>query len=381
MPFRKNVFILGAGFSSEAGAPLMRNFFPLARDIRDDPASPLTEPERQRFGNVIQYRFGLNKALAKVHFDLDNIEQLFGFMEMDLQLARTADSTLRIDMTYLIARTLEILTSGALRKQESQILTGTAQETKYPFRFEGTQYGFFVGLVAGLWNPAKQENRVSRDAVITFNYDLLLEREMIPLGLGPEYSLDPARSDLPMVFANPVLRLKLLKMHGSTNWIVCSECKDRIYVRVPNEAQVASVVGAQPCPACHQTTLRPFIVPPTWNKGIEEGFLRPVWSTALQELLGAGRIFIVGYSFPETDQFFKYLLGLALAHNNDLSEVWIVNPGREAHERFELLFSPYFRQRVVQSESWSTRLFIVNLQGVTKQEIKAADLNGRFVRQ
>jgi NAD-dependent SIR2 family protein deacetylase len=381
MPFRKNVFILGAGFSSEAGAPLMSDFLPRARDLRDDPNSPLTDAERRTFGNVIGYRFNLNKALAKVHVDLDNIEQLFGFLEMDLQLSQATDNNLRIDMTYLIARTLEISTSTPLREQNMRVLTGTVLETKYPFRFQGNQYAFFAGLVAGLWNPAKQERGTSRDAVITFNYDLLFEREMIPLGLGPQYFLDAATSDFPMVFTNAVLRVKLLKMHGSTNWIVCSRCRDRIYVRVPDEAQVAFVVGTHVCPVCHHTTLRPFIVPPTWNKGIEERFLRPVWAAALQELVGAGRIFIVGYSFPETDQFFKYLLGLALAQNNDLSEIWIVNPSGEAHERFGRIFSQYFRQRVVQNVTLPTAQFISNLQTFTKQEIRTEDLNRRFVRE
>ncbi len=382
MPFRKNVFILGAGFSKEAGAPLMNDFFPLARHIRDDPAYALTEPERHRFGNVIQYRFNLNKALAKIHVDLDNIEQLFGFMEMDLQLAPPAGSTLRIDITYLIARTLEISTSAALPMQGNRILTGTARKGKRGSRFKGNQYGFFTGLAAGLWNPTKRDNRTSRDAVITFNYDLLLEREMISLGLGPEYFLDPQRVEYPqMQFANPALRLKLLKMHGSTNWILCSSCKDKIYARVPNEAEVAYVVGTHVCPVCHQTTLRPFIVPPTWNKGIEEGFLRPVWSAALQELISAGRIFIVGYSFPETDQFFKYLLGLALAQNDNLLEIWIVNPDRAAHQRFGLLFSQYFSERVVKNVVWTSGQFIANLQDVTKQEINAEDLNGSFVHE
>jgi NAD-dependent SIR2 family protein deacetylase len=380
MPFRKNVFILGAGFSSEAGAPLMSDFLPRARDLRDDPSSALTDAERRTFGNVIGYRFNLNKALAKVHVDLDNIEQLFGFLEMDLQLSQAADNNLRIDMTYLIARTLEISTSTPLREQNIRIVTAPVRDTRYSYRFQGNQYAFLVGLVAGLWNPAKQERGTSRDAIITFNYDLVLEREMVPLGLGPQYFLD-ATTDFPMVFTNSVLHVKLLKMHGSTNWILCSRCRDRIYVRVPNEAQVASVIGAQVCPVCHHTTLRPFIVPPTWNKGIEERFLRPVWAAALQELLGAGRIFIVGYSFPETDQFFKYLLGLALAQNNDLSEIWIVNRSVEAHERFGLLFSQYFRQRLVQNLPWTTAQFISNLQTYTKQEISAEDLNGRFVRE
>src|SRR5713101_893575 len=107
MSFRKNVYVLGAGFSADAGAPLMNNFFSRARNLKDDPGSGLSSQEREIFGRVIQYRFGLDKALAKVLVDLDNIEQLFGFLEMELQLSPPGAATLRNDMTYLIARTLE----------------------------------------------------------------------------------------------------------------------------------------------------------------------------------------------------------------------------------------------------------------------------------
>src|SRR6266446_1768838 len=107
MSFRKNVYVLGAGFSADAGAPLMNNFFSQARNLKDDPGSGLAPHERDIFGRVIQYRFELDKALAKVLVDLDNIEQLFGFLEMALQLSPPATATLRNDMIYLIARTLE----------------------------------------------------------------------------------------------------------------------------------------------------------------------------------------------------------------------------------------------------------------------------------
>jgi hypothetical protein len=35
-----------------------------------------------------------------------------------------------------------------------------------------------------------------------------------------------------------------------------------------------------------------------------------VWRTAAQHLSEAEHIFIIGYSLPETDQFFRYLYGL-----------------------------------------------------------------------
>ena len=108
MSFRKNVFILGAGFSTNAGAKTMDEFFPHARDLKDDPASLLTPEDRQIFGRVIAYRFGLNKALAKIQEDLDNIERLFGFLEMEMQLFPDANQGLRDDMKYLIGRALEV---------------------------------------------------------------------------------------------------------------------------------------------------------------------------------------------------------------------------------------------------------------------------------
>ncbi len=109
------------------------------------------------------------------------------------------------------------------------------------------------------------------------------------------------------------------------------------------------------------------IVPPTWNKGTEEEFIRYVWQAALRELITAGRIFIIGYSFPETDQFFKYMLGLALAHNNDLSEIYIVNPDEKVWERFESLFHPHFRRRTVNYLRDRTNEVIPRLPRLTKQ--------------
>jgi NAD-dependent SIR2 family protein deacetylase len=37
----RNVFILGAGFSAEAGAPVIRNFLDVSRELFDDPDSGL----------------------------------------------------------------------------------------------------------------------------------------------------------------------------------------------------------------------------------------------------------------------------------------------------------------------------------------------------
>jgi hypothetical protein len=305
---------------------------------------------------VIEYRFGLNKALAKILEDLDNIEKLFGFLEMEVQLSSSGDPKLQNDMKYLIGRTLEVDTfGGAPAKQFGN--------------FKGTQYGFFVGLVAGLWNSQKQEGKRAIDSIITFNYDLVLERELEILKIRPLYWCGPNALDGDAFHSEPFhdakIELNLLKLHGSINWGICRKC-NRLHF-LPYNQYLVKNLAENICSQCREAISSSLIVPPTWNKGTEEEFIRYVWKAALKELIEAGRIFIVGYSFPETDQFFKYMLGLALAHNDNLSEVYVVNPDQQVWERFQRLFHPYFLRRTVNQFSSYTDNFINSIPSLTKQ--------------
>jgi hypothetical protein len=65
----------------------------------------------------------------------------------------------------------------------------------------------------------------------------------------------------------------------------------------------------------------------------------------LEALREAGRIFIIGYSMPSTDQFFRYMLALALAANEMLDKVVIVNTSPDAQKTFQDLFHSQFGVR------------------------------------
>jgi hypothetical protein len=62
------------------------------------------------------------------------------------------------------------------------------------------------------------------------------------------------------------------------------------------------------------------------------------WAKALEALRDAGRIFIIGYSIASTDQFFRYMLALALAANEKLDRVVIANTSADAQKTFQDLF-------------------------------------------
>jgi hypothetical protein len=108
---------------------------------------------------------------------------------------------------------------------------------------------------------------------------------------------------------------------------------------------------------CGKSAFNPFLIPPSWDKSEYRQIIAPVWKKSVDELRAATRICIIGYSMPETDAFFKYLLTMALAHNHQLYSLTVVDYKDPADllsedvkppsvkERYEALLDPLFRER------------------------------------
>lgn len=100
---------------------------------------------------------------------------------------------------------------------------------------------------------------------------------------------------------------------------------------------------------------QPLLVPPSWDKSGHRDILTPVWAKAVEELKAAKRICVIGYSMPKTDAFFRYLLTLALAENERLSDLIVVDLARAVvgptqqevalETRWKELLEPMFVQR------------------------------------
>jgi hypothetical protein len=100
-------------------------------------------------------------------------------------------------------------------------------------------------------------------------------------------------------------------------------------------------------PACRdcggQATTR-LIVPPTWNKEEYRDLLNSVWKSAANEIAAAQRLVIVGYSMPETDKFFQYLLALSLQNNRFLDQVVVVNNQQQHGDKIAKLFKRHYER-------------------------------------
>jgi SIR2-like protein len=292
--------------------------------------SALTQEERERFEGVFRYQFHLRKAQAFVNVDLDNIEDLFGVIDLDERVGQPRAQKVREDLVFLIVRTLELTILP--RSGVPTVTGGTVDMSR-------NTWERFAEVVARL-PVAPGDRRASLvqepDAIITFNYDTLLDTAMVAVGVRPAYCL--AKGEDRRTFSADKKKIRLLKLHGSAGWSHCTMCgDDRVYVFDDFRSSLGKTCGPQ-----SHAPMAPLIVPPTWDKGASRSHLATVWKAAWDELRTAQRLFIIGYSAPPSDRHFRYFLASALANNYDLTEVVVVSDaaGREkAKETYDALFA------------------------------------------
>ena len=164
-------------------------------------------------------------------------------------------------------------------------------------------------------------------AFITFNYDLTLDYALHHEIINFDYCLSGG---------NYSGNVPLLKLHGSINWGMCEKC-NKIIPFYFNEARVSSInlldlevfyyaLGSNlHHKTCCETLLKgpPVLIPPTWNKTGYHEQLGNVWKRAAEELSKAENIFVIGYSLPETDSFFRYLFALGSESSTRIKRFWV----------------------------------------------------------
>jgi hypothetical protein len=327
------VFILGAGASKDAGAPLMADFLDKSRELH---SANKTKPFAKDFECVFEAISDLQQVHSKAELDIHNIESVFAAFEMarvikklpgksDEENSDAQMNSLLVSIRRLIFTTLE-----------QTVLFPSEEGKVYPDQ----TYNFFAQLIYDL-NSDLSQNRCS---IITFNYDLALDHALYCNLCPANYCLfGTSEPDRPA----------LLKLHGSLNWAQCSECELVIPWKMEDYLQqthfsyysgrtlVPLAVGSRlsssgiTCPSCNKNIKSaPVIVPPTWNKTEYHKSLSKVWQRAALELSDAENIFVSGYSLTETDSFFRYLFALGSVGQKLIKRFWVFDPSQEVHDRF-----------------------------------------------
>jgi hypothetical protein len=106
------------------------------------------------------------------------------------------------------------------------------------------------------------------------------------------------------------VRVYLLKLHGSLNWLFCPTCNT---IKItPKEKGVMRIFTHSEVCENDSSMQKALIIPPTWQKVYDNPHLVSIWLRAEKILRDAERIFFIGYSMPEADVHIKYLLKKSL---------------------------------------------------------------------
>lgn len=317
----KTVFILGAGASRAAGGPLMADFLDRSEELMRLKKDGVVQAE-EAFNDVFDALAELQAVHAKSHLDLDNIEVIFGAIEMAQMICKLGERNneqivrLRNSIITLIYKTLEYSIKFPIKDQHI-----------YP----PSPYDTFTRMLSSVKD---QRQKISADihdySFLTFNYDLTLDYALHHESMHFDYCL----SDVTQRGNYP-----LLKLHGSINWGLCEKCEKivpfYIHEARPNPINLIDIdayyydLGSKiHLKSCCETPLKgpPVLVPPTWNKTGYHGQLGNVWKRAAEELSKAENIFVIGYSLPETDSFFRYLFALGSESSTRIKRFWVFDP-------------------------------------------------------
>ncbi len=373
-----NVYILGAGFSVDAGLPLVSNFLTKMRDAYDWLRSERREPEAKAVKAVLEFRHDAASAALRIKIDPDNIEELFSLA------AAASGGDVRTEIRTAIAATLDFCEATST---QDPLYLSLPQKTpmgpgceflrppgpNYTFDlYRLRPYAFYLGSMLGLWSHLWRPDAPSASAsaplpwtttantIITFNYDLLVERALDDLGVGCSYGFhDRVRDERPRCTSDT--HVPLYKLHGSLNWADTQEQSEReTDDDAPDEIADITIHGSyEDVRTAKNVSL---LVPPTWNKRFT-GQLARTWGNAVDALRTATRVVIVGFSMPATDVHFRYLLGAGLQHNISLRDIMFVNPeaaSKPLRTRLEQVFQPH-QQVSYYDTKW--RDFLVHQSG------------------
>lgn len=300
----------------------MAEFARVASDIAFDYSNGLSEDVRRKFHNVLGYRAEKRQVYAHVYLDLDNLENLFGLLDMEASLEPDeTTSRLRDDLIYVLVKTLEMTyKTNPNVAQELQVhkLAGDVEEVRR-VRREGSIQQQYLGFADALR---------SQDSILSFNYDTALEEALLATGVAPDYGFGTAR------WADTTREQLVLKLHGSINFIQTDNGTDVVdFELLTNPTTQFYQLG------------KPLLVPPTWNKTSPGDPVQAIWSKAWDKLRTATHLVFIGYSLPESDLFFRYLLASALAKNETLQSVTVLDRGGDTLRRYGGFFSEALRSQ------------------------------------
>lgn len=360
----KTVFILGAGFSKEALAPSQEELVKKIFEIHDQRPYEFTTGTVNRFKQfltdtlLIPERLHNNIPLEDIFTPLDRcLADNISFRDLDAD----AIKEMRGLIYYLIGKTLECL----LRDSEKEYIDRFAD--------------YLVKTSSSRQN--RNYRNIDNVSVLSMNWDILLDNS-IKQNIDNNYrekavvdyccyissfwphdnSVIPGLEMLGMGGFN----VKLLKLHGSLNWLQCPRCQ-RVYIDFHNKIAIGQYDHPVSCRHCETNfgrhdshKLFSNLIMPTFLKNLSNPQYKLIWQNAGVELSEAERVVFIGYSLPQADFEMRQLLSRMIRPK---ATIEVVDYGEETNPRIADMmhrYNVFFGERNPEFHLKGARHYITN---------------------
>ncbi|WP_411824676.1 SIR2 family protein [Leptospira sp. 'Mane'] len=336
METNHNVYIIGAGYSVDAGMPLIKNFINKMREASNWLLQNSKMKELKAIEEVLNFRKEAASAAYRIKLNIDNIEQLFSLASASNQdslnksiidaITATLDycekqNTRRKILSLYFDETLQKeLPNSTLFNRDKQSFMDNKGVRYRPHEID--LYEFYALILSGITTNDKD----AKNSIITLNYDLEIEKAFNNLKIPYTYNLENVHYDTTLTKFDKK-SIPILKLHGSINWATVNNNEKLTIFEDYSKA--------------FENGISRLLIPPTWQKAFN-GPIQEIWEHSKIVLSSASRIIILGFSLPETDTHFKYLLAAGLKDNISLKEIIFVNPEKESimMSKINSLFQP-----------------------------------------
>lgn len=331
----KTVYVLGAGFSCCAG-------FPLQAQILDRIKSFQVE-------KLVKAYFDESFDVIS-HFEPSR-EKLYEFL---YQVFPQDVSPSLEDVFTLLDQTIEArgCCAGFTWEKLEEYRTALKRTILFTFHsasetIEDAPNNFYRSIAAYMVRerlyPGQEKDALS---IISLNWDSLLEDSIYWCvnQIDGRWNIDidyccyttPLEESVPHTpsitqKALGIFNIKLMKLHGSANWLCCPNC-GRLFTGIGGESSVWDLYATKrACPICtrqqsdlaedrllNSLILQPFFVSPTYVKKFDNPHIQMTWHNAFLDLSEATRIIIIGYSLPEADYHVRTLLRRAIRKDAEI---------------------------------------------------------------
>jgi hypothetical protein len=349
------VFFLGAGFSCSAGMPTMAQFGSASEfdfdGISKDHNKVKLSREMLLKAGVWFRRFQKYCGDNFVRIDHNNMEDVYCVAEA---LVVAGVASIRLEGDEIFLKDLLIQIKLWLWKVFQQFPPANRDRVG---QVDENPYRDFISYF--------KDNAISpRTAVITTNYDLILEHYAWLGGVSCSYPFcksEACEAQIGEVTNSKYVNIEdgcgndlmIYKLHGSINYFSKEEMDLKIFNGVtPAHKKVGESIWGVDAPSIFlldaifeiknkYPDYAPAIVAPTYAKAHSCSWVQQIWQGAIKCLGDAKVIVFIGYGMPQTDGFIKAMFQAAFSGKGKASpKIYVLNRdqyGRVA-ERYSDLF-------------------------------------------